>query len=63
MSGPFTHVLLYGFTHFNVPLQLPLKLKRCKRHKAACHQKKCDIFNDDKLFLTVLLLQIFDVIL
>ena len=47
---PFTQVLLYGFTHFNAPLQLPLKLKRCKPHKNTCHPKKCDVINGDKLF-------------
>ena len=43
----------YGYPHSNALLQFPLKLERCKLHKAACHPTKCDIINDDKLFLTV----------
>ena len=54
-----------GFTvvnpHSNIFHQFPLKLKRWKPHKAACHSTKCDVNDDVKLFPTVLS-QIFDVI-
>ena len=33
--------------------QFPLKLKRCKPDKAACHPTKYDVINDVKLFPTV----------
>ena len=48
--------LEYGYPHFNALLQSPLKLERCKPHKASCHPKKCDVINDVKLcckFLTL----------
>ena len=43
----------YGFPHSNALLQFPLKLKRCKPHKATCHPRICDIVNNVKLFLTL----------
>ena len=43
----------YGYSHSNALLQFTLKLKHCKPHKAACHQTKCDVINDVKLFPTV----------
>ena len=43
----------YGYPHSNALLQFPLKLKRCKLHKAASHPTECDVINDVKLFLTV----------
>ena len=42
-----------GYPHSNALLQFPLKLKRCKPHKAARHPTKCDVINDVKLFPTV----------
>ena len=43
----------YGYPHSNVLLQLPLKLKRCKPHKAELHPTICDVMNGVKLFQTV----------
>ena len=36
--------------HSNTLPQFPLKLKRCKPHKAPRLQKKCDVISDVKLF-------------
>ena len=46
----------------NAPLQFHLKFEGCKPHKAAHSQKKCDLINEVKLFLTVYRRQIFDII-
>ena len=39
----------YGYPHSNVLLQFELKLEHSKPHKASCHPMKCDIVNDIKL--------------
>ena len=40
----------YGYLHSNACPQSRLKLERCKPHKIARHQMKCDlIINDIKL--------------
>ena len=39
-----------GYPHSNAFLQFPLKSERCKAHKAASHQTKCDLINDVKVF-------------
>ena len=36
----------YGYPHSNALLQFECKLERCKPHKAARHQTKCDVIND-----------------
>ena len=36
----------------NMVIPLPLKLKRCKLHKAAHHLAYCGLINDVKLFTT-----------
>ena len=43
----------YSYPHSNAFLQSHLKLECCKLHKTVCHQRKCDVINDVKLFLTV----------
>ena len=43
----------YGYPHSNALLQFELKLERCKPHKAARYQTKCDVMNGVKLFPTV----------
>ena len=43
----------YGYSLSNAILPFCLKLERCKPHKAAHHQRKCDAINDVKIFPTV----------
>ena len=43
----------YGYPHSYVILQFCLKLEHFKPRYAACHQTKCEVINDVKLFPTV----------
>ena len=43
----------YGYPNSSALLQFRHKLERCKPHKAARHQTKCDITADVKLYPTV----------
>ena len=43
----------YGYSYSNALQQFELKLEHCKPLKAAHHLMKCDVINDNKLFLTV----------
>ena len=43
----------YGYPHSNALLLFPLKLERCKLHKAARQPTICDVINDVKQFPTV----------
>ena len=45
--------VIKGQKYSDALLQVPLKLKRCKAHRAGRHPRICDIINDIKLFLTV----------
>ena len=41
----------YGYPHSNAPLQLLLKLERCKPLNAARHPTKCDVIMTSNCFL------------
>ena len=43
----------YGYPHSNARLPFPLKLKRCKPHKAVRLPMICDVIIDLKLFPSV----------